>query len=178
MHETDHYASFLWYQLVCECDIEMHMIVADGYAFCAHADSSFHIMSAQPTSTITSTDAAAVAPSSPSSHRLVIRDALSSDAERILELIHELAVYERAPDAVQNTVSQLIEDGWGRNLDSSHSWPNTTKQRIQLPRSQSVQPSDLHYVTMRTLLGRATVCSSRICTCKNRIVHAVSVWRS
>jgi len=42
-----------------------------------------------------------------------IRDAKPDDAQRILELIQELAVYEKAPDAVTNTKEQLLRDGWG-----------------------------------------------------------------
>lgn len=40
----------------------------------------------------------------------VIRDARIDDVPAILGLIHELAVYEREPDAVRVTVDQLRED--------------------------------------------------------------------
>ena len=33
--------------------------------------------------------------------------------QRILELITELAIFERAPTEVTNTAEQLLEDGWG-----------------------------------------------------------------
>src|SRR5690606_38442391 len=46
---------------------------------------------------------------------IIIRRAIREDCKRILELIHELAVFEKAPDEV--TVSQLHfeESGFGQN---------------------------------------------------------------
>ncbi len=43
----------------------------------------------------------------------VIRDARKTDMPRVLELIRELAVFEREPDAVEVTVAQLEADGYG-----------------------------------------------------------------
>ncbi|MDB4995107.1 MAG: Histone acetyltransferase [Myxococcaceae bacterium] len=42
-----------------------------------------------------------------------IRPAIRDDAPLILDLIRELAVYERAPDAVNATVEALVRDGFG-----------------------------------------------------------------
>ena len=42
-----------------------------------------------------------------------IRPAVAADAAVILELIHELAVYEREPQAVRLTEEQLRSDGFG-----------------------------------------------------------------
>lgn len=44
-----------------------------------------------------------------------IREATSSDAAGILALIQELAVFEREPDAVEVTVDELIQDGFGEH---------------------------------------------------------------
>ncbi len=44
-----------------------------------------------------------------------IREATSADALGILALIQELAVFEREPNAVEVTVDELIEDGFGEN---------------------------------------------------------------
>lgn len=44
-----------------------------------------------------------------------IRRGLKSDLPRVLELIKELASYERAPQEVINTVEQMEKDGFGPN---------------------------------------------------------------
>jgi len=44
---------------------------------------------------------------------IVIREAGPSDMPRVLELIQELAVFEREPEAVEVTAAQLEQDGFG-----------------------------------------------------------------
>lgn len=44
-----------------------------------------------------------------------IRAGVKADLPRVLELITELAVYEKEPDAVENTVGQMEVDGFGPN---------------------------------------------------------------
>lgn len=44
-----------------------------------------------------------------------IREANSSDAAGILALIHELADFEREPDAVEVSEKELIQDGFGEH---------------------------------------------------------------
>lgn len=44
-----------------------------------------------------------------------IRKAQSEDCARMLELVKELAVYERAPDEVTVTLGHFIESGFGAN---------------------------------------------------------------
>jgi GNAT superfamily N-acetyltransferase len=46
---------------------------------------------------------------------ITIRRALESDCPRMLELIQELAVFEKAPDAVTATLEHFIESGFGLN---------------------------------------------------------------
>jgi len=41
-----------------------------------------------------------------------IRKATQNDAKDILTLIHELAVYEKEPDAVKTSVADLVRDGF------------------------------------------------------------------
>lgn len=42
-----------------------------------------------------------------------IREGKKEDLPRILELIHELAIYEKAPEEVINTVELMEKDGFG-----------------------------------------------------------------
>jgi len=46
---------------------------------------------------------------------LTIRRAAREDCPRLLELIKELAVYERAPDEVTVTAAHFVESGFGEN---------------------------------------------------------------
>jgi len=45
----------------------------------------------------------------------VVRKGIESDLPSVLRLINELAVFEKAPDAVTNTVEDMIRDGFGKN---------------------------------------------------------------
>jgi GNAT superfamily N-acetyltransferase len=44
-----------------------------------------------------------------------IREGKIEDLPRVLELVRELAVYEKAPEQVTNTVEMMEEDGFGPN---------------------------------------------------------------
>lgn len=44
---------------------------------------------------------------------IIIRAAVKDDCERLLELIHELALYEKAPAEVTVTLNHFIESGFG-----------------------------------------------------------------
>lgn len=46
---------------------------------------------------------------------ITIREALPADVPMIFNLIHELAVYEKAREQVINTEAQLMEDGFGEH---------------------------------------------------------------
>jgi GNAT superfamily N-acetyltransferase len=46
---------------------------------------------------------------------VVIRRAIKEDCVRLMELVNELAVYEKAPDEVTVTLSHFIESGFGPN---------------------------------------------------------------
>ncbi len=46
---------------------------------------------------------------------ITIRKATEKDTEKMMELIHELALYERAPEAVTVSVEHFIESGFGAN---------------------------------------------------------------
>ena len=44
-----------------------------------------------------------------------IRPAQKEDCERMMELIHELAVYEKAPEQVVVNFNHFVESGFGKN---------------------------------------------------------------
>ena len=46
---------------------------------------------------------------------IIIRTAVKEDCARLLELIHELAVYERMPGEVTVTLEEFEDAGFGRN---------------------------------------------------------------
>ena len=46
---------------------------------------------------------------------IIIRDAVRKDVPAMFELIKELALYEKAPEQVTNTVEQMYMDGFGEN---------------------------------------------------------------
>ena len=46
---------------------------------------------------------------------ILIRKAVKEDCSRMIELIHELAVYEKEPDAVTVTFDHFVESGFGEN---------------------------------------------------------------
>ena len=46
---------------------------------------------------------------------LTIRRAVRSDCERMMELIRELAIYEKAPDQVTVDLDHFRESGFGKN---------------------------------------------------------------
>ncbi len=45
----------------------------------------------------------------------LIRDAVANDMPQVLELIRELAVFEKEPDAVEVTVEELVSEGFGEH---------------------------------------------------------------
>ena len=44
---------------------------------------------------------------------IIIRTAVKDDCKRLMELIHQLAVYEKAPDEVTVTIEHFEESGFG-----------------------------------------------------------------
>ena len=45
--------------------------------------------------------------------QIVIQKAVKEDCEAIMQLVHELAVYEKAPDEVTVTMEHFVESGFG-----------------------------------------------------------------
>src|SRR6187401_3273717 len=46
---------------------------------------------------------------------IIVRRAVKQDCARLLELVHELAVYEKAPEEVTVTLEHFIESGFGQH---------------------------------------------------------------
>lgn len=46
---------------------------------------------------------------------IIIRDGVREDVPTMFELIKELALYEKAPEQVTNTIEQMYLDGFGQN---------------------------------------------------------------
>jgi ribosomal protein S18 acetylase RimI-like enzyme len=46
---------------------------------------------------------------------ILIRRAVKEDCKRMMELIHELAVYEKEPEAVTVSFDHFVESGFGKN---------------------------------------------------------------
>ncbi len=85
---------------------------------------------------------------------IAIRRAEEKDCPRLLQLIHELAVYEKAPDEVTVTLDHFIESGFG----TSPVWwgfvatsPNLTKGNEE---SETVIGFTLYYIRYSTWKGQ------------------------
>ena len=62
----------------------------------------------------------------------VIRPATAHDVPAILQMIHDLAIYEKEPDAVRNTPEMLTEVLFGEtSAGSSPPWPRTTAGEVR-----------------------------------------------
>ena len=46
---------------------------------------------------------------------LVVRDGVENDLLEVMELVKELAIYEKALDQVENTIDMMTRDGFGPN---------------------------------------------------------------
>lgn len=51
----------------------------------------------------------------PDTNSLLIRKGTKQDLPSVLDLINELALFEKAPEQVTNTVKDMEEDGFGKN---------------------------------------------------------------
>jgi GNAT superfamily N-acetyltransferase len=72
---------------------------------------------------------------------LTIRPATSTDVPTILRFIHELALYERAPDAVVATEADLLRDGWGLAADGLTPLDTPTNLSSRPERSEVERPA-------------------------------------
>lgn len=76
---------------------------------------------------------------------IVIRRAVREDCSRLLELVHELAVYERAPNEVTVTLQHFEESGFG---DAPVWWALVAEV------DEKVQGFALYYIRYSTWKGQ------------------------
>ena len=58
---------------------------------------------------------------------ITIRQAVKEDCPRMMELIHELAEYEKAPNEVTVSPEHFTESGFGRIRSGGPGWPKCMK---------------------------------------------------
>ncbi len=95
---------------------------------------------------------------------IVIRRAVKEDCPRLLELIKELAVYEKAPDDVTVTLEHFTESGFGKNpvwwtfVATSSSPPGVPELSEGKERSsggEAIHGFALYYIRYSTWKGQA-----------------------
>ena len=79
---------------------------------------------------------------------MIIRKAKASDVTAILKLIHELAVYEKEPDAVKTTEQDLLRDGFG---------PSPRFECLVAESDHEVHGMALYFFTWSTWEGRSSL---------------------
>jgi GNAT superfamily N-acetyltransferase len=67
-----------------------------------------------------------------------IRPATAADVSTILRFIHELALYEKQPEAVVATEADLLRDGWGLAADGVTKLDAPVKFRCVIAEHESV----------------------------------------
>ena len=90
---------------------------------------------------------------------IVIREAKKEDCPRLLELIKELAVYERAPNDVTVTMEHFVESGFGK---SPVWWAFVAEV------NNKIQGFALYYVRYSTWKGQAMYLEDIIVTEESR----------
>lgn len=75
---------------------------------------------------------------------ITIREALKEDCPRLLELINELAVYEKAPEEVTVTLSEFEDAGFG---------PQPVWKAFVAVADQAIQGFGLYYIRYSTWKG-------------------------
>lgn len=90
---------------------------------------------------------------------IVIRRAVREDCARLMELVHELAVYEKAPEEVTVSLDHFIESGFG---------PNPVWWAFVAEADGNVEGFALYYVRYSTWKGQRLYLEDLIVTEKMR----------
>ena len=85
---------------------------------------------------------------------ITIRRAVKEDCQRLLELIHELAEYERAPDKVTVTLEHFTESGFGKN-PVWWTFVATSPSPQGEGRGEAIHGFALYYIRYSTWKGQA-----------------------
>lgn len=96
-----------------------------------------------------------------------IRKAQASDCARILELIKELAVYEKAPDEVTVTLDHFIESGFGEKPV----WWAFVAEETKADGSNEIHGFALYYIRYSTWKGQRMYLEDILVTEKMRGQH-------
>src|SRR5215467_12838991 len=84
------------------------------------------------------------------SAQIIVRRAVKEDCPRLLELIHELATYERAPDDVTVTIQHFAESGFGEKPV----WWGFVAASQDSPGSEIILGFVLYYIRYSTWKGQ------------------------
>ena len=95
---------------------------------------------------------------------IIIRRAVKEDCARLLELVQELAVYEKAPDQVTVSLSHFKESGFGKQPVW---WAFVAASRDTRER-ESIQGFALYYIRYSTWKGQRMYLEDLIVTEKMR----------
>lgn len=90
---------------------------------------------------------------------ITIRRAVKEDCTRLMELIHELALYEKAPDEVTVSLNHFIESGFG---DKPVWWAFVAEE------NGIIQGFALYYIRYSTWKGQAMYLEDIIVTESSR----------
>lgn len=82
---------------------------------------------------------------------IIIRRAIKTDCKRLLELVHELAVFERAPDEVTVTLEHFEESGFG---DKPLWWGFVAASPDSSEEGEIIQGFALYYIRYSTWKGQ------------------------
>ena len=86
---------------------------------------------------------------------ITIRRAVKEDCPRLLELIKELAIYERAPDDVTVTLEHFTESGFGKNPVWWAFVATSPPGPLSKGEGEVVQGFALYYIRYSTWKGQA-----------------------
>jgi N-acetylglutamate synthase-like GNAT family acetyltransferase len=99
---------------------------------------------------------------------ITIRRAEKKDCSRILELIQELAVYEKAPEEVTVSLDHFIESGFGQNPVW---WAFVAEEKDSTESQSIIQGFALYYIRYSTWKGQRMYLEDLLVTEKMRGRH-------